>query len=303
MKVKTKQELLDLDEELNLFDETDWNFLNVQDGVCLEYFNDIVDDDFKKRSILDVLRYTLIVLSVCCILTVSGVWLYRVTVGRNLSTLSDVNATNDVIVKLKRVENASGVSDEDYIEISKVISSYFNVLRNGNSYDILNNFCLSSSTFYNTEKLYREKMIHSYDSNDCYSRALRCFGTYFTVSKINEVLYKDGTYYIYANLNYPDNNALTEYFYVYANDMTKFFTSNEITEQNMVRYIVNLADTYGIPSSSSEICIEMYKNDSGEFVFIDDSFVTNKCTTAYNYAISQVIRVLGINKATTQYDN
>lgn len=302
MKVKTREELLELDEELNLFDESDWNFLEVQEGSSLEYFNDIRDDDFRKRDRKDILRYTLATLSVCCIFLVCGVWLYNVTVGRHVLTDEDASSTNDRIVTLKRVEDATKAEDSDYIEISKVITSYFNILQNGSSYEVLNNFCLTSSTFYDTERLYREKMEYSYDSNDCYSRALRCFGKYFSISKINEVLYKDGTYYVYASLNYPDNEVLTEYFYIYANDMTKFFTSNEITEQNIVRYIIQLADTYGIPTSSTEICIEMYKDDSKGFVFMDDSFVTNQCTTSYNYAVSQAIKILGVSKANTQYE-
>lgn len=302
MKVKTKKELSELDEELNLFDESDWNFLNVQSGSNLEYFNDIRDDDFRKRGINDVIRYFVVTLIVCSIFLILGVWLYNITVGRHVLTDGDANSVNDTVVALQRVQDAEKADDSDFIEISKVTSSYFNILQVGSSYDVLNNFCLTSSTFYSTEKAYREKMEYSYDTNDCYSRALRCFGKYFSLSKINEVLVKDDTYYVYANMGYPDDDVLTEYFYIYANDMTKFFNVNSITEQNVVKYIIQLADTYGIPSSTEEVCIKMCKTDSGEFVIMDDSLVTNQCTTSYNYAISQVIKILGGTKATNQHD-
>lgn len=302
MKVKTKKELSELDEELNLFDESDWNFLNVQSGSNLEYFNDIRDDDFRKRGINDVIRYFVVTLIVCSIFLILGVWLYSITVGRHVLTDGDANSVNDTAVALKRVQNAEKADDSDFIEISKVTSSYFNILQVGSSYDVLNNFCLTSSTFYSTEKAYREKMEYSYDTNDCYSRALRCFGKYFSLYKMNEVLVKDDIYYVYANMGYPDDDVLTEYFYIYANDMTKFFNVNSITEQNVVKYIIQLADTYGIPSSTDEVCIKMCKTDSGEFVIMDDSLVTNQCTTSYNYAISQVIKILGGTKATNQHD-
>ena len=250
MKVKAKKELSELDEELNLFDESDWNFLNVQSGSNLEYFNDIRDDDFRKRGINDVIRYFVVTLIVCSIFLILGVWLYNITVGRHVLTDGDANSVNDTVVALQRVQDAEKADDSDFIEISKVTSSYFNILQVGSSYDVLNNFCLTSSTFYSTEKAYREKMEYSYDTNDCYSRALRCFGKYFSLSKINEVLVKDDTYYVYANMGYPDDDVLTEYFYIYANDMTKFFNVNSITEQNVVKYIIQLADTYGIPSST-----------------------------------------------------
>lgn len=302
MKVKTKKELYELDEELNLFDESDWNFLNVHSGSNLEYFNDIRDEDFRKRGINDVIRYFVVTLIVCSIFLVLGVWLYNITVGRHVLTDGDANSVNDTVVALQRVQDAEKADDSDFIEISKVISSYFNILQVGSSYEVLNNFCLTSSTFYSTEKAYREKMTHSYDTNDCYSRALRCFGKYFSLSKLNEVLVKDDIYYVYANMGYPDDDVLTEYFYIYANDMTKFFNVNSIKEQNVVKYIIQLADTYGIPSSTDEVCIKMCKTDSGEFVIMDDSLVTNQCTTSYNYAISQVIKILGGTKATNQHD-
>lgn len=301
MKVKTKKELASLDEELNLFDESDWSFLEVQDGCNLEYFNDIRDDDFRKRGTKDVIRYSCIVLVVCSVFLISGVWLYNVTVGRTVLTDGDASSVADKVVKLQRVEDADKASDKDFIEISKITSSYFNILQNGTSYDVLNNFCLTSSTFYTTEKTFREKMEYSYDINDCYSRALRCFGKYFSMSKLNEVLVKDDVYYVYADMGYPDDEVLTEYFYIYASDMTKFFNVNDITEQNVVKYIVQLADTYGIPSSNVEVCIKMCKTDSGDFVIMDDSFVTNQCTTSYTYATSQVIKILGGTKATNQY--
>ena len=302
MKIKTKEELSALDEELNLFDESDWSFLNVSDGCNLEYFNDIKDDDFRKRTKKDYIRYVFVALTVCLVYLVGGVWLYDAVIGRYILPDDNMSIVQDVEAKKSRVQDASAVNSDEFIELTRVLSSYFNVLKHKSSYNILDEFCLTSSTFCETEKLYRDKMEYSYDVNDCYSRALRCFGSYFTVSHVNEVLYKEGTYYVYANLNYPDNDALTEYFYIYGNDMTKFFTSNEITEQNVVRYILQLSDTYGLPSSEREVCIEMCKDTDGNYVILDDSIVTSQCTTAYNYAISQVVKILGANKATTQYD-
>ena len=46
----------------------------------------------------------------------------------------------------------------------------------------------------------------------------------------------------------------------------------------------------------------MCKDTNGNCVILDDSITTSQCTTAYSYAISQVVKILGINKATAQYD-
>lgn len=46
----------------------------------------------------------------------------------------------------------------------------------------------------------------------------------------------------------------------------------------------------------------MCKDTDGNYKILDDSIATSQCTTSYSYAISQVVKILGINKATTQYD-
>lgn len=302
MRVKTKSELSSLDEELHLFDESDWNFLEIQSGANLEYFNDIVDDDFRKRGIKDFAKTVIMCLTFSILFLYLGVWFYNSVIARNVLSQDDISSTNDKSINLARVENGSSVSDEDFIEISKLISSYFGIFRTSSSFASLNDFCLTSSTFFNTEETFRNQMSYAWDKNDCYARALRCLINYFEISKINEVIYKDDIYYVYAQLSYPDEASLTEYFYIYGNDMSKFFSVNEITEQNIVRYIIQLADTYGLPTSEKEVCFEVCKSDVGSFVILDDSFITNGCTTTYNYAVSQAVKILGANKATTQYE-
>lgn len=301
LKVKTKEELHNLDEELDLFNEDDWNFLDVHCGENLEYFNDLRDEDFRKTTCKDMIYYTLITLGVCLVFLVSGLWLYSVTIGRHLISDEAVSITNDVTVSLQRIEEGTTVPDDVYIEISKTLSGYFNILNNGSDYSMLNSFCLNSSNFTDTEELYRSKMEYTFDKNDCYARSLKCFSKYITMSRVNEVLVKDGTYYAYVTLNYPDNDLLTEYFYTYSSDLTKYFNKCDITEQNIVRYILDTSDTYGVPTSDKEVCIELYSID-GSYLISDDSFVTNTCNSVYNHAVSQVIKNLGVSKAVEQYD-
>ena len=182
MKVKSKEELLKLDEELDIFNEDAWDFLDVQNGESLEYFNDIQDVDFARKNLEEVLRYTFLVLLTCTILLISGVWLYDVTVGRYILTEEDADSTNDVIVKLKRVDGGEQASNSDYIEISKVISSYVSILQHKNSYNVLNNFCLLQSNFYETEKLYRDKMKYAMIVMIVIQER-EVFCSYFSVSK------------------------------------------------------------------------------------------------------------------------
>ena len=303
MKIKTRDELSELDKELNLFSEDEWDFLDTSNtaDINLEYFDDFGSEDFRKRGVIDIAKTTVTSLMVCAILMASGVWLYNITVGRHILTNGDTSSVSDIYKPLERV-NGKSVSNEEYIGISKVISSYFGVLNIGSNYDLLNSFCSDSSNFYDTEKHHRSEMKFAYDINDCYARVLRCFGKYISMSKIVDIRIKNNKYYVYTSINYPDNTSLTEYFYVYSNDMTKFFNTNEITQQNIIRYIVQLADTYGLPTSSSEICIEVKRTSSNEYKITNDSIITDQITDSYNYAVSQAIKILGGSKALTQFD-
>lgn len=304
MKIKTRDELISLDTELNLFEDTDWDFLNVIDGTNLEYFDDVQDIEFRKRTTIDYVRYVLISFCAVLLFGMSCVYLYNTFLSRYVVPLEEVNITDaKVDTSIPRIEGGIQASSDDYIGISRVVTTYFNTLKDGALYTRLNDCCSNQSVFYSTEKLYRNNMEYSFDMNDCCARILKCFGGYFKVSRINEILCKDNKYYVYANLDYPDKDSLHEYFYVYSNDLAKYFTSCDISEQNIIRYIIKLADTYGLPTSGSEVCLEFSKDSRGSYLLTSDDIVTSYCIESYNYAISEVVKVLGANKATNQYDN
>ena len=298
MKAKTKEDLSSLDEELFLFDDIDWSF-TLDDSEEHEYYQGI-NSDFQSRSLVETIKYCIITLVLCTSVGIGGVFVYETYFKTSIDTGSHLNLLSDDELIIKRIDGGIEVSSDEFIGISKVISGYFGVLKT-DVYSNLNKYCLKSSTFYETESMYREKMEYSFDKNDCYSRALRCFSEYFSVKRVKEILYKDDVYYAYVEINFPDNNSLLEYFYTYSVDMTKYFNSNDITDSNIVRYILQLSDTFGLPTSSTEVCIELSKVDNN-YLLVDDSFLTSNCTSGYNYAVSQVVRLLGVNKAVNQYE-
>lgn len=304
MKVASREDLQNLEKELDIIDESDWDFLDISLGNNLEYFNDVIDDNFQKRLLKDNIKTIIFIFIFCLLFIVSGVYLYNSTVGRYILTDGDASDLSvDSIYKLERISDAKSVTNSNELdEITNTLDSYFNILKNKSSYDILNSFCLSGSNFASTEDLYLSRMKYSLDLNDCNARALRCFGSYYSLEKINEVLFKNDTYYVYASVNYPDNTLLTEYFYEYSSNLQKFFITYEISESNILRWLLSNQDTYSFPTSEHEICIEMCKNSYDDFILIDDSFITSQCMSAYNYSVSQVIRLLGAGKAINQYE-
>lgn len=305
VKVKTKQELSRLDEDLNLFSESDWSFLDVTEGANLEYFNDVVDVDFRKRTTADYVRYTLFALAFVGLILFSGIYLYHIIMSRYVTPTETVvvdGNSEDANSTVEQIEGGKEVDSATYIAVSQVLSKYMGVLKRGDYYSQLNKYCKDTSTFYKSEKLYRSHIEHSFDTNDCYARALKCFGKYFSVSKVVKVLYKDNTYYVYARINNPTEDVLTEYYHIYANHLTQYFSTHEISESSVVQYILELARTYDMPTSPEEMCFEMVKKGNS-FVLKSDEGVTSQCVDAFNCATSQVIKTLGAGKATNQYGN
>lgn len=292
MKTKRLEELNIIDETLDIFDESDWNFIN---ETNIEFFEK-VETDFNTRSSMETLKYSIITLLVCLVIGGLGVYTYKNYILGGV----DKEIFKDVEVAVKRVDGGTQIGSEDFLEVSKVVAEYFQVLKS-DKYSELNKYCLVQSTFYESEKLFRDKMEYAFDKNDCYSRALKMFSKFFSVRRVKEVYIKDNTYYAYVDIDYPDNNSLSEYFYIYSADMLKYFNTNDITDSNIVRYILQLASTFGLPTATSEVCIELEKV-GGNYIIIDDSFLTTKCTGSYNYAVSQVVKQLGLNKVVEQYE-
>ena len=299
MKVRSVNEVQSLDDELNLFEEDNWDFMAVLDNhdTNYEYFNDIRDTDFDKKSSSVTLKSLAPMICVAAFLLVAG-FVTMKAVGVFDSNEDYQSVANTVTVKdsvsLQRVEGKQADSSE-LIDISKVLQTYFDVLRSESDYTQLNDYCKNSSTFSSTYYTCTDKVVSLYDNNDCYARALREFGSFCSVGKVNEVIVKDNIYYCYVNLNIPSSNDIYEYIYLYSYNMTKFFNMNDLTEANMVKYLLETTAENPISCTQTEYCLKFVKTQDGSFKIVDDSSITSICTDAYTNAISQMSSILGGN--------
>lgn len=310
MKTKVREEyqeelnwdfLEETEKSINIYDELDWDFLDVEDDdLNSELFRDVPTVDFKKRTKKELRLYSILSVTIVLTLLLLAGMLYYMSVGRYMITDGDASQTNDIYVELERVDG-NQVDPEVIAEVSQVLTSYFNILKNASSYSVLNTYCMSSSVFYTTEESFREAMVTSYDKNDSNARALRCFASVLSIGTVSEVLELGEDYYVYLDMRHVDESCLQEYFYTYGTDLTKYFNTKDITEQNIVRYIVEVANTYSLPTAKKEICIVMSRTPEGNIVMMDDSFVVTQSITAYNYAVAEVTKRLGNTKATEQY--
>lgn len=280
-----------LDDEIDLFNEEEWNFMDVIDGGRnYEYYDDILDDDFLKKKGVSfswigfALVLTVMISGISLLVNVTGV--FRHSSYDELLSMSNVN-DGASITEVEGVE----VSSEELLQVSETINRYFNCVRMQSDYAELYTLCSTTSSFADVYYQTTSKVESLYDSNDCYARALRKFGSFCSPGKISKVIESDGVYYCYLQFSYPSITDITEYINLYSYNMTKFFGSHELEESNIIRFLMDTAEVNPMSCHSENYCIRLVEKD-GVFKIVNDSFLTDICTDAYSNTIMHVTNTL-----------
>lgn len=297
IEIRDLQEIVNLDQELNLFDDNDWDFLsnsNTEVAGNYEYYNDIRDIDFdgasnsflKRDYIIVFLLVLLTILSLFICLNIMGVF------DRNLDyeALQTV-ADSEGMTSTEEYIQGEECGNDKIIETSKVLSHYCGVLKSDAKLVTLNDYCEGDSVFYTNYKSYTDNIKESYDLNDCYARAFSKFGTMFSIDEINKVIYKDGIYYCYVNIYAPTENDIFQYIYMYQYDIAKYFNSRDISEENIVRFLLEITGQSVIPCSSNEYCIEFVESDNG-LVIKDDTFFSDTSIVSFKSSTEKITNII-----------
>lgn len=293
MKIKTQNELQSLDSELNLFDEKDWDFFG---GVVdtkeenFEFFNDIRDVDFVNPK-MTWLKNIAPILSVALIIVVGGIWLGMRVLNKSDDSYDSVKNPQSSVSYHEGV----AISSEELININQVLSNYFNTLQSKQDYSVLSDICLSTSTFESIYSSTISRMESAYDKYDCNARAIQEFGSYMKLNKITNAIVDDDTYYVYCNITVPSKEDVNEYIHLYSYNLTKFFNTNEVNEHNVARFLLDTMTVNQMPCTTNEYCIKLTRVSDSEYKIIDDSDLSSICSSAYNYSIGQITRILGGN--------
>lgn len=284
MNIRTKEEIQALDEDLKLFQESDWEFMSVlaTHDTNYEYFNDIKDTDFETRGT----KTSTVILSIGFIalagaLSFAG-YKYLNKPNTEYNNIANMTSVNDKHT-LKRI-HGSATTNEDLSKITGVLNTYIGVLNKKSSYEPLYAICSPTSTFADTYNTTVNKVEIMYDKHDGYARSLREFASYYTLGKINQIVKKDGVFYCYTDILMPSTTDITEYVYAYSYNFTKEFSKYLPTESALIKYLLELTNENPIPCSVSEVLI---KFDEG-YNIIDDSFVTSNCIDLYTLVLSKI---------------
>lgn len=302
MKIRTNDEIRSIDSSLNLFEDTNWDFFGVLETQepNYEYFNDVRDSSFdrnlggnKTSSIKTALIIFVGTVALVCM----------VFIGIKVVGLLDKDDYNN-IQGISGVQSNSGIvyvegtvaSNNDTRQISQVLDSYCRTLQAENGYDDLYEYCKMTSSFGDTYNSFTNKIEIGYDLNDCYARSLRKFGGLCSLSEVTKVVEKDDIYYCYAKLTIPSKSVMYEYVYENQYNFTKHFTSNVVSEEEIVRYMIEVLDTNSLPITNQEVLIKFIKLPNGDFRILDDSIITSSCIDAYTECVTQITKIIGGTK-------
>lgn len=188
--------------------------------------------------------------------------------------------------------NAVAIEDSHWSDFdSTKINSYFDVLSSGTNYKMLEAMSVGSSTIFSTIQDNEGKMQNLYDEYYGAAQGIQKFGGLISVNHINGV--SDNK--VSLSINYVSEADLVEYFNENANDLCRFFTSHELSKENLVRELFILMDTYQISTSEKTIELAVEKVD-GVWTIADDSALNDLLITTYNQAIQQMTKQISMHK-------
>lgn len=286
-----------MDEELNIFTEDDWDFISQETAnefENFEYFSDVKDINLEDNTTTHKIVTIALIASVSLLMLILiAVFIKSMTsTGSATSEISSINNMTPSDVQGVTLDYVEGkeVDNKVLAKTSETINTYFNILGTGKDYDLLKNQCADGgSTVGTTEKTYQSAIEYSYDYNDCYARCIRGFGKQIKLSRVDKVLESDGQYYCYITLDVPHYYKYSDYFGKYSSDMRQFFTQESINTIGVSKYIIRVFGFNDMPLTKSQYLLRLDKNCK----IIDDSSILEVCNNAYTTSVNQITSKLG----------
>lgn len=196
------------------------------------------------------------------------------------------------VAEQPEIHQAIEIEDSKWSEFdTSKVSSYFNILSSGTEYKMLEAMCSDGSKIYSTIQNSEVNMQHLYDENYGIAQGLQKFGSYMSINCINGV--SDNT--ISLSVNYVSEADVIEFFNANSNDLCRFFTSHEVSEESLVRELFNLLDTYEISTSDTTIELQVEKVD-GVYTIADDSTIYELLIDSYNDSIEEMTKQLSMHR-------
>lgn len=298
VKVRSAEEIKALDDELGLMDDSDWVFVDVLNTQMknAEYFNDVRDDDFlKQKSGVAVVSGLFPVLAMAAVLVMSFLLFlsYRMRDDSDFRVLAGTKSVMEAS-EADRVDGEEAGSDM-VLQADAALSAYFGGLKS-EDYSALYSQCLRTSAFADAYYAATNKVAALYDDSDCYARMLRTLSGFCSTGRILSLIERDGSYYCYVEFTYPNALDVQEYLNLYSYNMTKYFSQHDVTEQEFIRFMVDITSSSAMRCHTEEYCIVMAES-GGSLKLVGDAFMLELCDKAYQSFVTQMSNMLSGNTA------
>ena len=293
MMVNTAQ-LGELDGSLTVYNNPDeWNFYNVGESkATFQNLTNLYDDELFAETLPNKLGIVIRVLVVIGFAVLSVFLLLMFKQNQELTKYKEMLSVKDIgdSVELDKVEG-NEVDSATYLAINNELTKYF-VTLNSSDYTALSKLCVSDSAFKTLHQSYADAVETNYDIADCYSRSLEILSKTCELDKVNNIIELDGEYYCYCSLRIPTEYVMRDYVAADKYNITKYFTNNKISKENIMRYLLSYMDRQPLVNQNSEYLIKV-KQKGDSFYIVDDNFIALNCKDAYTDGLNEVISILG----------
>lgn len=276
------------DNDLDIFDDSDWDFFACEDEFDMfgEYQDDFLTKEFTKKDKI-ISCFEVGVLGIFAL----GVSVYLYSMWS--SSRSDYSA-DSVVVDASSIEYVTGeeLSSEDQIIVSRAVSDYFGVYTCNLGLSKLNEYCDGTSKVFACEESYRSKSSYNYDTNDCYSKAIKSFSKYISLVRVNKMVENNGVVYAYCSVNVPDTSQFYDYYQSFAVDLSYHFKSNSLTLINITKYMLKLVNENKVPTRTIEVELQLV-DKGNQYVIVSDEVLKDYCIEPYITSISLISDILG----------
>jgi hypothetical protein len=274
-------------DDFNIFDDSEWDFFNCDDSFDLfgEYQDEFNNCGMSKTEKI-VTGVQVGVFGTCIV----GVGFYIVSGFLDYKAYS--NEPTVIDASAVQYRNGDDLDSKIQIDVNRAISDYFGVFSCNLSLSSLSSYCLETSKVASCEESYRSQSAYSYDTNDCYARAIRDFSKSIKLRRVNKLVESDGKVYAYATVSIPDTSQFSEYYQSYSVDLTYHFKSNPLTLINISKYMLDLIESNAVPTRDVELEFELAKSED-RYVLVSDSILKDYCVEPYVTSISLIADILG----------
>ena len=297
---KIKNEEWSLDDELDLFSDTDWKFIDTTITDNIEYYNDIRDTQFDGNNTNDDSMRRFIAISlfsfafiVLCMLGIQ--WSGVLNNRGDYERVNNIQSVNSTEVKTSEREGDTVNDSEILISADKTLTNYFTSLGTS-SFTELNDFCVHSSLA-DMYKDRKDNIKTTYDVNDCYARLLKTLALQSRKGRINEIRRVDNKYLVYMNIALPTEADVSDFVYNNKYNLVKQFNTAELSTENIIQYILKLFEISKIGTTSAEYCIELNE----DFKIIDDSLLCDVYTNTYKDLLENIVQIVGGDLQNIEY--